>query len=86
MMNGISGGMGAGAWLIMTVVWVGLIVLIVWALANLLPRARGSAEVSHSSERPEEILDRRLASGEIDVATYDRLRAKLHGGAHAAGG
>jgi uncharacterized membrane protein len=29
------------------------------------------------SERPEQILDRRLASGEIDVATYEQLRETL---------
>jgi serine/threonine-protein kinase len=29
------------------------------------------------SERPEEILDRRLASGEIDAETYEALRTKL---------
>jgi len=28
-------------------------------------------------ERPEEILERRLAQGEIDPAAYDNLRAKL---------
>ena len=30
-------------------------------------------------ERPEEILDRRLARGEIDQATYEQLRATLRG-------
>jgi uncharacterized membrane protein len=28
-------------------------------------------------ERPLDILDRRLASGEIDLETYDRLRERL---------
>jgi putative membrane protein len=29
------------------------------------------------AETPREILDRRVASGEIDLETYDRLREKL---------
>jgi putative membrane protein len=85
MMNGINEGMGAGAWVLMSVFWVALIVLIVWLVANLLPRDRRAGEARDLAERPEEILDRRLAAGEIDVETYDALAAKLHG-AHAARG
>lgn len=70
-----DGGMGAGSWLLMTVFWGLLIVGVVWALANLFP-GRGSSR-DDVSERPEEILDRRLVRGEIDPATYDELRAKL---------
>ena len=70
-----DGGMGAGSWLLMAVFWGLLVVAVVWALANLFP-ARG-ARGEDVPERPEEVLDRRLARGEIDEATYDRLRAKL---------
>lgn len=70
-----DGGMGAGSWLLMAVFWGLLIVAIVWAVASLFP-ARGPGRVD-VPERPEEILDRRLARGEIDPATYDDLRAKL---------
>jgi putative membrane protein len=60
----------------MSVFWVALIAVIVWAVANLFPR--GGRDGTDLAERPEEILDRRLASGEIDSGTYDALRGKLH--------
>jgi putative membrane protein len=75
MMNHWYDSMGAGDWLLMSVLWVALIALIVWAVANLFPRA--DRDKGDLAERPEEILDRRLASGEIDSATYDTLRGKL---------
>jgi putative membrane protein len=75
MMNHWYDSMGAGDWLVMSVLWVALIALVVWAVAQLFPRAgRSTAELT---ERPDEILDRRLASGEIDADTYDALRGKL---------
>ena len=76
MMNGWYDSMGAGGWLLMSVFWVGLIALIVWAVMSLFPR--GERVENDLAERPEEILDRRLASGEIDADTYDALRGKLH--------
>jgi putative membrane protein len=83
MMNGY--GMGAGAWLIMAVVWVALIAVIVWAVATLASRGRTSDETPDAGDGPQEILDRRLASGEIDPATYDDLRGRLQA-AHPARG
>lgn len=76
MMNHWYDSMGAGDWLVMSVLWVALIVLVVWAVAQLFPHASRTAP--DLAERPEEILDRRLAAGEIDVAGYDALRGKLH--------
>ena len=76
MMNHWYDAMGAGGWLLMSVLWVALIALIVWAVTSLFPRNGRNA--SDLAERPEEILDRRLASGEIDAGTYDSLRGKLH--------
>jgi putative membrane protein len=70
-----DGGMGAGGWVLMTLFWVVLIAVIVWAVARIFPARRDGVEAA--PERPEEILDRRLASGEIDAAEYDDLRAKL---------
>jgi putative membrane protein len=72
-----SGGMGAAGWVLMSVFWVVLIAVIVWALAALFGRGDRSAGSAAIAERPEEILDRRLASGEIDADTYDTLRTKL---------
>jgi putative membrane protein len=77
-----SGGMGAAGWVLMSVFWVILIAAIVWALAALFGRSDRSAGGVTISERPEEILDRRLASGEIDTETYEALRTKLRA-AHA---
>ena len=76
-----SGGMGAAGWVLMSVLWVVLIAAIVWGLAALFGRADRPG-IAAISERPEEILDRRLASGEIDTETYEALRAKLRA-AHA---
>lgn len=76
MMNGWYGGMGAGDWVLMSILWVVLIAVIVWALANLLSRG-GGREQANLAERPEDILDRRFAAGEIDAAAYDAQRAKL---------
>jgi putative membrane protein len=70
-----DGHMGAGGWLLMTLFWVALLAVIVWAVTRIFP-ARGGGE-SGPVERPEEILDRRLARGEIDPQTYEELRAKL---------
>lgn len=68
-------GMSTVGWLVMTVFWIAVLAAMVWAVMSLLPRHRETA--SPPPERPEEILDRRLAQGEIDRATYDALRAKL---------
>lgn len=78
MMDGWDGGMSVAGWLLMTVFWVALIAAIVWAVASLFPSRRDGSTVM--AERPEEILDRRLAHGEIDPATYDELRGKLRAG------
>ncbi len=75
MMDSWDGGMGVTGWLLMTVLWVALIAGIVWAVGNLLPSRRDGSTVA--PERPEDVLDRRLAAGEIDAATYDELRSKL---------
>lgn len=58
----------------MAVLWVVLIVAGVWAVMAL---TRGNRPWSGSAESPKEILDRRLASGEIDVEEYERLRRAL---------
>lgn len=78
MMDGWDSGMTTFGWVMMALVWIGLVAVIVWALANLFPQ-RSTSESSPSAEGPEEILDRRLARGEVDLATYDELAAKLRG-------
>ena len=76
-MNGFYDGMSAGGWILMSVLWVVLVAVAVWAVASLFPRSASARGADGMAERPEEILDRRLASGEIDAATYDTLRNRL---------
>jgi putative membrane protein len=76
-MDGFSNGMSGGWWILMTVFWVGLIAAIVWAGVRLFARPGLADHSDGAGERPGEILDRRLASGEIDAKTYDALREKL---------
>jgi len=59
----------------MVIFWVVLIAGMVWAGALLVCYSDSSGTALAAG--PTEILDRRLASGEIDAATYDTLRAKL---------
>jgi putative membrane protein len=77
MMNGVNDGMGAGGWVLMSVFWVALIAAIVWAAAAFSSRGGRRSDSDGLLERPEEVLDRRLASGEIDPSTYDTLRIKI---------
>jgi putative membrane protein len=78
-------GMGAGGGVLAIVFWVVLLAVIVWAIARVVssrtddvrePR-RSADKPRPSAEPPQEILARRLASGEIDVETYEELRSKL---------
>lgn len=80
-----DGGMGAGGWLLMSFVWLALLVLVVWAAAQLFPRGRPAQGSDRSTlplrdDDPMVILDRRLARGEIDSETYDELRRRLADG------
>jgi putative membrane protein len=77
MMDGWYDGMGTGGWILMTVFWVSLIAAIVWAGARLFARPGPVDHSDGAGERPGEILQRRLASGEIDAETYDALSEKL---------
>lgn len=75
MMNNWYDSMGAGGLVLMSVLLVALIALFVWAIESLFER--GGRADGDLRERPAAILDRRLASGEIDAATYDALRGTL---------
>ncbi len=86
MFGGFHDGMGAGGWILMTVFWIGLLMVIAWAIARVVPsRNDHSHESERAPEKPLEVLDGRLARGEIDVETYDQLRAKLTSPPPAAG-
>lgn len=88
MMGWYGAGMGAGGWVFMGLFWVVLVGAIVW-LVVALARAgrgderRGSYQVPPTAFGPGagpsslEVLDRRLAAGEIDLATYQQARVAL---------
>lgn len=57
-------------WLSMAAVWVVVLGVAVWATVRLFP-AVGTRPGSR------ELLDERLARGEIDVEQYRRLRSEL---------
>lgn len=69
--------MGIGGWLLMIGVWVALIVGAVWAIARILPTSTEPPPGPTGTAR--EILDERLATGQVDPATYERLRRDLMG-------
>lgn len=84
-------GMGAGGWILMALFVLVLVALVVFVVMRLsAPHVDTGAHrlethgVRPLGEDPAEILRRRLARGEIDVETYDQLRAKLD--ADAPGG
>jgi putative membrane protein len=76
-------GMGEGGWILMIVFWALVVGLIIFAVIRIFPGrdTQSSPPTPHVSrppaETPREILDRRLANGEIDLETYERLREKL---------
>jgi putative membrane protein len=87
MMRWYGGGMGGAAWIFMGVFWIILIAAIIWLVVRLLPSngQPGSKPMAQPPlppqfappESPFDILDRRLAAGEIDLETYQAHRAAL---------
>ncbi len=73
------GGMGALGWIVMPIFWIALIALIVWAVTRLTHAGggRGESRIERREDTPQEILDRRFASGEIDTSAYEQMKARL---------
>jgi len=65
--------MGPWGWLMMLAFWVLVVVLVIWAVrtATTPPQQRDN----HDTAR--QILDERLARGEIDSAEYEERRQLL---------
>ena len=78
-MMGYGFGMGAGGWIAMALFWIGVIILVVWLVVRAFPGSRRDDGVGSGQpgETPEQVLDRRFAAGEVDVATYESMRATL---------
>jgi uncharacterized membrane protein len=66
-----------------TLILVGLIVVAIVSFVSAPGNRDGSRAVSAASAR--EILDRRLASGELTVEQYEQLRTTLNDGQPTAG-
>ncbi|MEP7193064.1 MAG: hypothetical protein ABI903_09390 [Actinomycetota bacterium] len=70
-----GGGMGSFGFVGVGVFWLVLILLVIWLVVRLLPGS-GSA-TTRSTESALEILDRRLANGQIDVEPWQAQRAAI---------
>jgi putative membrane protein len=70
---------GSGwAWMaIMSPVWIVLIGLIIWAAIHLTQHPTDRDHDRDRRENPEQILDRRYASGEIDADAHTHARQRL---------
>ncbi len=72
-------------WLIGSVMMVAFWALIIWAIWYFATSfSRQSRQSEPSRGDPKQILDERLARGEIDPDEYTRLRRLMHGGTQGA--
>lgn len=78
MMGWYGNGMGTFGWLGMGVFWLALLGLIVWLVVQLLPGS-GDGMAPTRGESALQILDRRLANGEIDLQAWQAQRGALLG-------
>jgi uncharacterized membrane protein len=78
MMGSYGNGIGSLGWLGMGVFGLLLLGLIVWLVMRLLPGSTG--RTSHpTGDSAAEILDRRMANGDIDIPAWQAQRAALQG-------
>jgi uncharacterized membrane protein len=78
MMGSYGNAMGSLGWLGMGVFWLLLLGLIGWLVMRLLP-GRSGRTTRPTGDSAAEILDRRMARGEIDVSEWQTHRAALQG-------
>lgn len=69
---GHMGDWGAASWLAMIAFWALIVVLLVWAVREFAGPGRDGPPSAT------EILERRLATGEIGLEEYRERRAALH--------
>ena len=87
MMGWYGSGTSGAPWIFMGLFWVVLIAAIIWLVVRLLPSgarsgvtsavSAGSGSSGSQLASPLEVLDGRLAHGEIDLETYQAHRAAL---------
>ena len=70
------GSMGAAGWLVMTLFWATFLGLAVWAVTRMFTPTGGPA-----AEDPRDVLDRRLAAGDLTADEYRSMRDRLSGAA-----
>jgi putative membrane protein len=71
-------GIGWGWWFLMSVGMVAFWALVIWAIVALV-RGTSPAPPEKDADRPLDILQRRLAHGEITPEEYEQLRDALIG-------
>lgn len=79
--RGMMGGMwgfGAFGMVFMVLFWGAVIFLVVWGITRLKRVQKDSAPESSKSSL--EILNKRLASGEISEQEYEKIRKKITSG------
>ena len=81
MMGWYGGGMAGVGMLAMGVFWLAPLGLIIWLVVRLLPGSNGGI-TRPSGDSALEILDRRLASGQIDLAAWQSQRGALRAAQH----
>lgn len=71
---GIYGGFGMVIGLLF---WIGVLVLVVWAVTNLFPAGRSESRAPDAPDTALDILKRRYAAGEINQAEFEQARRSL---------
>ena len=71
---GSFGGFGMAVGLLF---WVGVLVLVVWAVTNLFPAGRSEIKAPGSPDTALGILKRRYAAGEINQAEFEQAKRSL---------
>jgi putative membrane protein len=73
---------GWGGMLLMSILWIALLVVLVWALIRWISGRTTGSVPPYTSVPPTgpsalEILRQRYARGEIDTATFEQMRERL---------
>ena len=75
MFGNCTSTMGAGGWIAMTFLWAAVLAVAVWAVTRFFPADARPDQQSSAVD----LLDRRLAAGEIDTEAYRQTRDELAG-------